>query len=165
MIVVVMGVSGSGKTTIGTALATRLGWSFVEGDDWHPPQNVAKMSAGTPLTDEDRWPWLDRLNAELRARDARGESAVVTCSALKQSYRDRLTRGLARWELVFLYGSFELLGERIAERKHRYMPAALLQSQFDALEPPATAIAVHVAEPLEHSVEKISTALARSRQA
>jgi gluconokinase len=164
MIVVVMGVSGSGKTTIGTALATRLGMAFVEGDDWHPPQNVAKMSAGTPLTDEDRWPWLDRLNAELRAREARGESVVVTCSALKQSYRDRLTRGLARWELVFLHGSFELLGQRITARKHRYMPASLLQSQFDALEPPAKAIAVDVAEPLERSVEKISTALARSRQ-
>ena len=128
MIVVVMGVSGSGKTTIGTALATRLGWAFVEGDDWYPPQNVAKMSAGTPLTDADRWPWLDRLNAELRTRGARGESVVVTCSALKQSYRDRLTRGLARWELVFLHGSFELLGKRIAERKHRFMPAALLHA-------------------------------------
>ncbi|HEV8096326.1 MAG TPA: gluconokinase [Burkholderiales bacterium] len=159
MIVVVMGVSGSGKTTIGTALADRLGWAFVEGDDWHPPQNVAKMSAGTPLTDEDRWPWLDRLNAELRARDARGESVVVTCSALKQSYRDRLTRGLARWELVFLHGSFELLSQRIAERKHRFMPAALLQSQFDALEPPAKAIAVDVAQPQEQSVERIVAAL------
>ena len=159
MIVVLMGVSGSGKTTIGTALATRLGWAFVEGDDWHPPQNVAKMSAGTPLTDADRFPWLDRLNAELRGREARGENVVVTCSALKQSYRDRLTRGLARWALVFLHGSFELLGKRMAERKHRFMPASLLQSQFATLEPPAKAIAVDVAEPLEHSVEKIQIAL------
>lgn len=163
MIVVVMGVSGSGKTTIGTALATRLGWSFVEGDDWHPRQNVAKMSAGTPLTDEDRWPWLDRLNAELRAREARGESAVVACSALKQTYRDRLTRGLARWQLVFLHGSFELLGKRIAERKHRYMPASLLQSQFTVLEPPANAIAMDVAEPAERCVEKILAALREVR--
>jgi len=161
MIAVLMGVSGSGKTTIGTALAARLGWAFVEGDDWHPPQNVAKMSAGTPLTDEDRWPWLDRLNAELRAREARGESAVVACSALKQSYRDRLTRGLARWKLVFLNGSFELLSKRLAERKHRYMPASLLQSQFAALEPPVQAIAVDVAEPLERSVERIAAALGR----
>ena len=165
MIVVVMGVSGSGKTTIGTAFATRLGWAFVEGDDWHPPQNVAKMSAGTPLTDEDRFPWLDRLNAELRVREARGESAVVTCSALKQSYRDRLTRGIARWELAFLHGSFELLSQRMAERTHRFMPASLLQSQFATLEPPAKAIAVDVAEPLERSVERISAALAHSRQA
>ena len=163
MIVVVMGVSGSGKTTIGTALAARLGWAFVEGDDWHPSQNVAKMSAGTPLTDEDRRPWLDRLNAELRAREARGESVVATCSALKQRYRDRLTRGLARWQLVFLHGSFELLGHRMAERKHRFMPASLLQSQFDALEPPANAIAVDVVEPLERGVEKILTALREVR--
>jgi len=165
MIVVVMGVSGSGKTTIGTALATRLGWAFVEGDDWHPPQNVAKMSAGTPLADEDRFPWLDRINAELRAREARGENVVATCSALKQSYRDRLTRGLARWQLVFLHGSFELLSRRMAERKHRFMPASLLQSQFATLEPPVQAIAVDVAEPLERSVDRISAALAHSRQA
>lgn len=159
MIVVVMGVSGSGKTTIGAALATRLGWSFVEGDDWHPPQNVAKMSAGTPLTDEDRFPWLDRLNAELRAREERGENVVVTCSALKQSYRDRLTRGLARWQLVFLHGSFELLSNRMAERKHRFMPASLLQSQFTVLEPPTNAIAMDVDEPPERCVEKILAAL------
>jgi len=165
MIVVVMGVSGSGKTTIGTALATRLRWAFVEGDDWHPPQNVAKMSAGTPLADEDRFPWLDRINAELRAREARGENVVATCSALKQSYRDRLTRGLARWQLVFLHGSFELLSRRMAERKHRFMPASLLQSQFATLEPPVQAIAVDVAEPLERSVDRISAALAHSRQA
>ena len=163
MIVVVMGVSGSGKTTIGTALATRVGWAFVEGDDWHPPQNVAKMSAGTPLTDEDRFPWLDRLNAELRAREARGESVVATCSALRQSYRDRLTRGLARWELVFLYGSFELLSRRMAERKHRFMPASLLQSQFATLEPPAKAIAIDVAEPLERGVDNILAALREVR--
>ena len=163
MIVVVMGVSGSGKTTIGTALATRVGWAFVEGDDWHPPQNVAKMSAGTPLTDEDRFPWLDRLNADLRAREARGESVVASCSALKQSYRDRLTRGLARWELVFLHGSFELLSHRMAERKHRFMPASLLQSQFATLEPPARAIAIDVAEPLERGVDKILAALREVR--
>ena len=159
MIVVVMGVSGSGKTTIGTTLATRLGWSFVEGDDWHPPQNVAKMSAGTPLSDEDRFPWLDRINAELGAREARGENVVVTCSALKQSYRERLTRGLARCELVFLHGSFELLSRRMAERKHRFMPASLLQSQFATLEPPAQAIRIDVAQPQEHCVGMILGAL------
>ena len=123
MIVVVMGVSGSGKTTIGTALAEQLGWAFLDGDDWHPPQNVAKMSAGTPLTDEDRWPWLDRLNAELRAREAKGDSAVLACSALKEVYRERLSRGLTDWRLVFLHGSAEILRERLAARKHHYMPA------------------------------------------
>jgi carbohydrate kinase (thermoresistant glucokinase family) len=159
MIVVVMGVSGSGKTTIGTALAEQLGWSFLDGDDWHPPANVAKMSAGTPLTDEDRWPWLDRLNAELRARETRGESAVLACSALKQAYRDRLSRGLADWKLVFLHTSFEVLSRRMAERKHRYMPASLLQSQFATLEPPADAIRIDVAEPFERCVERIRAAL------
>jgi gluconokinase len=114
------------------------------------------MSAGTPLTDEDRWPWLERLNSELRAREAKSESAVLACSALKQAYRDRLARGLALWKLVFLHGSFELLQQRIKERKHRYMPTSLLQSQFATLEPPAQAISVDVAQPLEQSVEQIA---------
>jgi len=159
MIVVVMGVSGSGKTVIGSAVAKKLGWSFIEGDDFHPPENVAKMSSGQALTDEDRWPWLDRLNMELRARETKGESAVLACSALKQTYRDRLTRGVANWRLVFLHASFELLQQRIKERKHRYMPASLLQSQFATLEPPAKAISVDVAQPLEQSVEQIRAAL------
>ena len=159
MIALLMGVSGSGKTSIGAALAERLGWPFLDGDDFHPPENVAKMKSGTPLTDDDRWPWLDRLNAELRTREARGENAVLACSALKQAYRDRLSSGLANWRLVFLHGSFELLRRRAEERKHRYMPASLLQSQFDTLEPPEEAIRIDVAEPLEHSVEKIRAAL------
>jgi len=159
MIVVLMGVSGSGKTTIGSALARQLGWPFLDGDDFHPPQNVAKMSSGTPLTDEDRWPWLDQLNEELRSREARGESAVLACSALKQAYRDRLARGITDWRLVFLHSSFEVLKKRAEERKHRYMPASLLQSQFATLEPPANAIQVDVVEPLERSVEAIRQAL------
>jgi gluconokinase len=159
MIAVLMGVSGSGKTTIGSALGDRLGWPFLDGDDFHPPENVAKMKSGTPLTDEDRSPWLDRLNAELRAREARGENALLACSALKQAYRDRLSRGLANWRLVFLHGSVELLRRRAEARKHRYMPASLLQSQLDTLEPPAQAIRIDVAEPLERSVETIRLAL------
>jgi len=161
MIVVVMGVSGSGKTTIGTALAARLGCEFLEGDDWHPAENVAKMASGTPLDDDDRWPWLDQLNAELRKREAAGDNVVLTCSALKQSYRDRLTRGLAHWHLVFLHGSFEVIRDRVAKRKHRYMPASLLRSQFDALEPPTDAIFVDVAEPPDRSIEYIAAALRR----
>ena len=159
MIAVLMGVSGSGKTTIGAALAERLGWPFLDGDDFHPPQNVAKMQSGTPLSDEDRGPWLDRLNAELHAREARGEHAVLACSALKQAYRDRLSHGLTNWRLVFLHGAFELLRHRAEARKHRYMPASLLQSQFETLEPPMEAIRIDVAEPLERSVERIRTAL------
>ena len=161
MIVVVMGVSGVDKTTIGSALAARLGCDFLDGDDWHPAENVVKMTAGTPLTDDDRWPWLDRLNAELRAREARGEGTVLACSALKQSYRERLLRGVQRSALVFLHGSFELILDRIESRRHRYMPASLLESQFAALEPPAKAIAIDVAQELKSCLDRIASALRR----
>ena len=160
MIVVVMGVSGSGKTTVGSALAARLGCEFLDGDDWHPAENVARMAAGTALTDDDRSPWLDRLNAMLRERAAGGKHAVLACSALKQAYRDRLAAGLERCEFVFLHGSYDLIRERIAARRHRYMPASLLQSQFAALEPPARAITVDVAQAPERCMEEISAGLA-----
>jgi gluconokinase len=161
MIVVLMGVSGAGKTTIGAALAASLGFDFLDGDDWHPRANVAKMAAGLPLEDEDRWPWLDRLNAELAARQARGKSAVLACSALKEKYRERLTRGLAHVELVFLHGSLELIRDRLTARQHRYMPAALLESQFGALEPPERAIRVDVALSPRECVERISASLGK----
>lgn len=161
MIVVLMGVSGAGKTTIGSALAASLGFDFLDGDDWHPPASVAKMAAGHPLGDEDRWSWLDRLNAELRAREARSRSAVLACSALKETYRERLTAGLARVELVFLDGSFELIRERLASRQHRYMPPALLESQFVALQPPARAIRVDIALSPEQCVALISASLGK----
>ena len=158
MIVVVMGVSGSGKTTIGTALATRLGWAFVEGDDWHPPQNVAKMSAGTPLADEDRWPWLDRLAAEMAAIDARGEHAVLACSALRQAYRDRISRaGPVRY--VYLAGDHDTIAARLAGRKNHYMPPALLASQLATLEPPTDAIVIDVRDTIPMQVAKIRAAL------
>jgi gluconokinase len=144
MIVVLMGVSGSGKTTIGRQLATRLGCEFLDGDDFHPTANVAKMAAGRPLTDAEREPWLGRLNALLRERETRGETVVLACSALKASYRARLMQGLARCELVFLQGSVDLIRSRLEARRHRYMPALLLESQFAALEPPRDAIAVDV---------------------
>ena len=150
-----MGVSGVGKTTIGEALASELGWPFIDADDFHPPQNVAKMASGVPLQDEDRWPWLDVLNEKLREH----ENAVVACSALKETYRQRLTRGLARFRFVYLHGSFELIAARLAERQHRYMPAALLRSQFEALEPPAQAIAVDVAGEVQTSVAAIAAQL------
>jgi len=157
MIVLVMGVAGVGKTTIGEALARSLGWRFVDADDFHPPQNVAKMKAGIPLEDADRWPWLARLNKVLREE----ENAVLACSALKESYRQRLAQGIAHFTVVYLHGSFALIRERMEGRRHRYMPAALLESQFAALEPPADAIAVDVAATTDECVTAILARLAQ----
>ncbi len=136
-----MGVSGSGKTTIGEALACRLGWRFIDADDHQPPENVAKMAAGQPLDDADRWPWLDRLNAILRSED----NAVLACSALKERYRQRLAQDVPDLAWIYLKGDFDLIHSRLGERRHRYMPASLLASQFAALEPPGNAIVVDIA--------------------
>ena len=157
MIVVVMGVSGVGKTTIGSALARRLGCEFLDGDDWHPAENVARMAAGTPLDDEDRRPWLERLNRDLRARS----NVVLACSALKQSYRDALARNLPACRFVYLRGGIELIRARLEERRHRYMPASLLESQFATLEPPQGAIDVDIAKSIETCVDSIAARLAR----
>ena len=151
MILVVMGVSGSGKTTVAEKLAQRLGCEFIEGDDFHPAENVAKMRSGTPLGDADRWPWLRRLNEELRKR----KNAVLACSALKQSYRDLLARDIPDCRFVFLNPAIEVLRSRVAGRRHRYMPASLLESQRAALEPPRHAIEVDVSGSAEESVEEI----------
>jgi gluconokinase len=159
MIVVLMGVSGSGKTTVGGLLAQRLGCDFIDADDFHPPANVAKMAAGVPLGDADRRPWLERLNLELRRREARAERAVLACSALRQSYRDRLMAGLARCELVYLRAGAELLAERLAGRQHRYMPASLLASQLATLEPPRGAIEIDAAQSPERCAELIAAAI------
>ena len=136
-ILVVMGVSGSGKTTIGVDLAQRLSWPFLEGDDLHPPANVAKMHAGTPLTDEDRWPWLDAIKAWIDARLAEGGHGVIACSALRRIYRERLGVGRNSVALVFLHAERALLVDRLARRKGHFMPQALLDSQIATLEPPA----------------------------
>ncbi len=159
MIVVVMGVSGAGKTTVGAALAAEKGWDFLDADDFHPPANVAKMAADTPLTDADRWPWLERLNTELRLRDAAGASAVLACSALKQAYRTQLMAGLQAARLVFLNGSFDAILTRMETRRHKYMPASLLRSQFDTLEPPADALEVDATLPVPDAVRGIAQAL------
>ena len=136
---VVMGVAGSGKSLIGAALATALGLDFVEGDDYHPPENVERMSAGIPLTDADRRGWLDALAARIRDGVRADTAVVLACSALKRSYRDRLraASGGARMQFVFLRGDRALIAERMAGRRGHYMPASLLDSQFDALEEPS----------------------------
>jgi carbohydrate kinase (thermoresistant glucokinase family) len=131
--IVVMGVSGCGKTTVGRALAARLGLPYIEGDELHPPFNVARMAAGFPLTDADREGWLHAVARRLA--DAPG-GAVVSCSALKRRYRDLLRRAAPDLRLVHLHGTPELLAARLAERQGHYMPASLLPSQFEALEPP-----------------------------
>ena len=150
-----MGVSGAGKSTIGKLLAERLGVPFLDADEYHPPENVAKMAAGTPLTDDDRKPWLELLNRKLRGC----ENAVLACSALKESYRQALAHGLADCRIVHLQGGLELIRARLAERKHRYMPASLLQSQFATLEPPSGALGIDVAQAPELCVDRIVTAL------
>jgi gluconokinase len=155
MIVVVMGVSGAGKTTIGKMLAERLGFRFIDADDHHPPANVAKMAAGIALEDEDRWPWLDQLNRVLRNES----NAVIACSALKEAYRERLLAGVKGAQIVHLHGSMALIGARLKARKHRYMPASLLASQFAALEAPAQAIRVDVAAEPEACVASIVSLL------
>ena len=131
---IVMGVSGSGKSTIGKALAERLGWTYEDGDDFHPPSNVAKMSAGQPLTDDDRWPWLRAIAAEIDRVAADGGHAVIACSALKRAYRDILVHGRDDVRIVYLDGSRELIAERMAARKNHFMPPGLLDSQFATLE-------------------------------
>jgi gluconokinase/shikimate kinase len=133
-VLVLMGVSGGGKTTIAEALAERLGWDYAEGDVMHPAANIAKMSAGIPLTDEDRQPWLARIADWISAQTAAGKPGIVTCSALKRSYRDVL-RG-ENVIFVYLKGSYELIASRLAERTGHFMPPSLLRSQFATLEEP-----------------------------
>jgi gluconokinase len=161
LIVLVMGVSGAGKSAVGEALARSLGWRFIDADDFHPPANVAKMAAGIPLEDSDRWPWLQALNELLASSQARGESAVLACSALKESYRERLRAGVDRFQIVHLRGDFELIHGRLAQRRHRFMPASLLRSQFAALEPPADAIVVDVAADVAACVSAIAARLGK----
>ena len=137
MIAVVMGVSGSGKTTVAALLAARFGWRFCEGDDLHPRENVEKMRGGTPLTDADRLPWLRRIAGEIDSWRAAGESGVHTCSALKRTYRDIIIGDRSDVALVYLKGSRDLIARRLAARNEHFMPAALLDSQFAALQEPS----------------------------
>jgi len=164
-VVVVMGVSASGKSTLGAALARRLGWAFQEGDDLHPAANVAKMAAGQPLDDADRAPWLDRVADWIAQRSAAGEGGVITCSALKRAYRDRLR--LARSDLAFVLPDppEALLRERIAGRRGHFMPPSLLDSQLRTLQRPAAderALAITGEPGADAALEQVERWLASS---
>lgn len=135
-LIVIMGVSGCGKTTIAERLAVEIGGVFLEGDSFHPPENKAKMGSGIPLQDEDRWPWFDRLVLEAKNVITNGQTPVLACSALKQAYRRYLFRQFPEHRLVYLKGSFELIKERMDAREHEYMTSDLLRSQFAILEEP-----------------------------
>lgn len=158
---VVCGVSGAGKTTVGRLLAARLDWDFVDADDYHPPANVEKMRRGEPLTDEDRGPWLAALRALIEHGAAEDRRLVLACSALKAAYRDRLGIDQERVVSVFLDGSQALIAARIAERAHGFMPASLLESQFDSLESPSRGIRVSIDAEPGTVVERILAALER----
>jgi gluconokinase len=149
-----MGVSGSGKSTIAAALSQRLGWRFEDGDSFHPAANVAKMSAGQPLTDEDRWPWLNAIADEIERTCSAGGHIIIACSALKHSYRDVLLRGRDDVRFVFLKGTQELIADRLAHRKGHFMPPGLLTSQFKTLEPPEASEHV-ITVSIDESVEVI----------
>ncbi|MEU6394293.1 gluconokinase [Streptomyces sp. NPDC046939] len=160
-VVVVMGVAGTGKTTIGPLLAERLGVPYAEGDDFHPPANIAKMTAGTPLTDDDRWPWLDAIGEWAHGRAGLG--GVVSSSALKRAYRDRLRAAAPGVVFVHLTGSRELIEDRMAQRKGHFMPTALLDSQFATLQPLAAdeaGVAVDVSGSPEEIADRAVEALA-----
>jgi gluconokinase len=135
-VLIVMGVSGSGKSTIGEQLARRIAWAYEDGDRFHPAGNVAKMSAGIPLSDDDRWPWLLAIADEIDRVCMAGEHVVIACSALKRAYRAVLVHGRGDVRIVFLSGSEQLIAARLAERKGHFMPPGLLASQFKTLEPP-----------------------------
>ena len=137
MILIVAGVSGSGKTTVGALLAARLHWGFADADSFHPAANITKMRAGIPLTDEDRWPWLRALTAWMDERIAQGESEVLACSALKRAYRDELLGGRPEARMIFLSVDRDEVARHLAGRPGHFFPPGLLNSQFDALEPPA----------------------------
>ena len=163
---VVMGVSGSGKSTIAEKLAERLGWRYEDGDRFHPAGNVAKMSAGQPLTDEDRWPWLQAIADEIDRVCEAGERAVIACSALRHAYRDVLVHGRRDVRIVFLCGTPALIADRLAGRKGHFMPAGLLDSQFKTLEPPEKSehpVTVSIDASVETIVEDIMRQLKLSR--
>ena len=148
-----MGVSGSGKSTMARLLAHATGGDWLDADDFHSAENKARMAHGIPLTDEDRWPWLDRLHAKLREAAGNGKPLFLACSALKQKYRDRLIAGLPQARFIYLKGSFELIRSRLGRRKNHFMHAGLLESQFADLEEPGDAIILDISRTEDQLVE------------
>jgi gluconokinase len=159
MIVVVMGVSGCGKSTVARALADARGWRFFDADDYHPAANVEKMSRGIPLDDRDRQPWLEALRDLLAAQDAAGHSAVLACSALKAAYRATLASRVRAIRWVHLAGTYDEVRQLMSRRQGHFMKPGMLQSQFDALEAPADALTLPVLLPVEEQVRRIRAAL------
>ena len=165
---IVMGVSGAGKSTVGEALAAQLGWRYEDGDAFHPASNVAKMHAGRPLTDDDRWPWLHAIADEIDRVCKAGSHVVIACSALRRAYRDVLTHGRKDIRLVFLDGTEPVIGDRLSHRKGHFMPPGLLASQFATLEPPGAdehAVRVSIDAPVESIVDDVLDQLGLGRSA
>jgi carbohydrate kinase (thermoresistant glucokinase family) len=156
MIIMIMGVSGCGKTTLGEKSAEGLGLPYLEADSFHPQANIDKMSSGQPLNDDDRWPWLEAIRDKIKAFQAAGESAVFTCSALKESYRTFLGEGLSEpIEWVYLKGSFETIHDRMSKRSDHYFKADMLKSQFAALEEPDYGLILDIDLPLEEKIDTL----------
>jgi gluconokinase len=153
--IILMGVSGCGKTAVGKRLSQALGWPFYDGDDFHPTENIAKMSRGIPLNDGDRAPWLIILHDLVAGHLQSGKSMILACSALKQKYRDQLEEGISGTLIVYLKGDFDLIFGRMTSREDHYMKAKMLRSQFDTLEEPADAITIDIDKSLEEIVKGI----------
>jgi len=151
-----MGVSGSGKTTLGKALAEKLGWDFFDADDFHPPENIAKMTAGIPLSDSDRAPWLAALHYQLLSTLSVDRHPVLACSALKETYRAKLLEGMDGITVIYLKGSYDLILSRMSTREDHFMKPGMLQSQFGELEEPKDAIVLDVKMPLKDMVDTIT---------
>lgn len=164
MVIIVMGVAGAGKTTVGRRLAQEVGWTFYDADDFHPPSNVEKMEAGVPLTEEDRRPWLDRLRELIVQCGARQQDAVLACSALRQQHRERLRPKSVAAKFVYLKLSPELARQRISDRSGHYMPAELIASQFETLEEPRNALQVSADKAPEDIVGQIMRQLGLQRK-
>ena len=152
---IVMGVSGSGKTSVGKSLAKHLGWDFYDADDFHPPENVAKMAKGIPLTDSNRTPWLAALHELISSNLAQNRPGVLACSALRESYRQKLLEGNDRVQLIYLKGSYDLIWSRMSARKDHYMKPHMLQSQLETLEEPSNALIVDITPSVDEILKVI----------